>query len=250
MVLSIPLWYLDPPSMVPTPYLPPQTKGFPMQIPIHAPATPPPSLTSGNTTTNGGRQRKNDPIAPLPPWAQPPCTLCETEGHPTNICPTLLELRNIIHLPKETTLFATPPSTSIATTESSTTCNKGLQTKFACSISSEYGHYTHHYPTLPQFCQTLVGVRQTSRPYPLSHSLLRLTLLIFVIFHRWSPSERVTIHNIGKFTLCLAVPRTLYTISHIHPHHLRKITLTHWQLPLSPPKIPCILAFFTATKIS
>jgi hypothetical protein len=50
--------------------------------------------------------------------------------------------------------------------ESSTTCNKGLQPNFPCSICSKYGHYTHHFPTLPRFCQTLVTVRLTSRPEP------------------------------------------------------------------------------------
>jgi hypothetical protein len=92
--------------------------------------------------------------------------LCEREGHPTNRCPTLPELCNMIQLPRETTLLATPPSTSTATTESSTARNKGLRTKFACAICSEYGHYTHHFPALPQFHQTLATVRQTSQPEP------------------------------------------------------------------------------------
>jgi hypothetical protein len=166
MVIAIPVWYLHPPSMVPTPSLPPQTEGLPMQIPVQAPTTPPPPTTGGNTTTTGGRRRKNEPIAPLPPRAQPPCALCEREGHPTNICPTLPKLHNLIQLPKATPLLATPPSTSTATTKSSTTCKKGLRTNFTCAICSEYGHYTHHFPALPQFHQTLAAVRHTSRPEP------------------------------------------------------------------------------------
>jgi hypothetical protein len=67
MVLSIPVWYLHPPTMVPTPSLPPQIEGLPMQIPVQAPTTPPSPPTSSNTTTTWGRQRKNNPIAPLPP---------------------------------------------------------------------------------------------------------------------------------------------------------------------------------------
>jgi hypothetical protein len=163
MVLSIPVWYLHPPAMVPSPSLPPQAEGIPMQIPVQAPATPPTPPAGGNTTT-GGRQRKNEVIAP--PRAQPPCTLCEREGHPTNRCPTLPELRNLIQLPRATPLLTTPPSTSATTTESSTTCKKGLQTNFTCAICLEYGHYTHHFPTLPQFHQTLAAVRQTSLPGP------------------------------------------------------------------------------------
>jgi hypothetical protein len=50
MVLSIPIWYLHPPSMVPTPSLPPQIDGLPMHIPIQDPPTPPPPPTSSNTT--------------------------------------------------------------------------------------------------------------------------------------------------------------------------------------------------------
>jgi hypothetical protein len=63
-------------------------------------------------------------------------------------------------------LLATPPSTSTATTESSTTCKKGLQTNFSCAICSKYGHYTHHFPSLPQFHQTLAAVHHTSLPEP------------------------------------------------------------------------------------
>jgi hypothetical protein len=55
-------------------------------------------------------------------------------GHPTNRCPTLPELRNLIQLPRETTLLTTPPSASTATPESSIAGNKGLRTKFTCDI--------------------------------------------------------------------------------------------------------------------
>jgi hypothetical protein len=50
--------------------------------------------------------------------------------------------------------------------QSSTTHKKGLRTNFACAICSEYGHYTHHFPALPQFHQTLATVRHTSLPEP------------------------------------------------------------------------------------
>jgi hypothetical protein len=153
-----------------------------MQIPVQAPATPPSPPIGGNTTTTRGRGRKNDPIAPLPPQAQPHFTLCEREGHPTNRCPTLPKLHNLIQLPKETPLLTTPPSTSVATTESSTTHKKGLRTNLDCAICSKYDHYTHHCSALPQFCQTIIIV--STHPYlsPLNLSLLLLTLLTFVIF--------------------------------------------------------------------
>jgi hypothetical protein len=126
--------------------------------------TPPP--TSRNTTTTRGRLSKNKPIAPLPPRAQPPCTLCDREGHPTKKFPTLPELHNLIQLPKENRVLSTALSTSTATTESSTTRKKGTQTNFSCAIFSEYGHYTLHCPTLPQFHQKLATIRHTSRLEP------------------------------------------------------------------------------------
>jgi hypothetical protein len=75
MVLTILVWYLHPPKMVPQPSLPPQTEGIPMQIPILTPTTPPtPPLTS-TTATSRGKRKKKDLIAPLPPHVQPLCTL-------------------------------------------------------------------------------------------------------------------------------------------------------------------------------
>jgi hypothetical protein len=47
MVLTIPVWYLHPPAMVPQPSLPPQSEGIPMQIPV---------LTPGHTTLTPNRQ--------------------------------------------------------------------------------------------------------------------------------------------------------------------------------------------------
>jgi hypothetical protein len=67
MVLTIPVWYLNPPYMVPTPSLPPQTEELLMQILVQASTTPPPPPTNDNIATTGGRRRKNEPIAPLPP---------------------------------------------------------------------------------------------------------------------------------------------------------------------------------------
>jgi hypothetical protein len=72
----------------------------------------------------------------------------------------------LIQIPRATTSLAASPSTSSITTASSTVGNKGLQTKFAYAIYSEYGHYTHHFPSLPQFFHTLVVVFQTFQEEP------------------------------------------------------------------------------------
>jgi hypothetical protein len=149
MVLNIPVWYLHPPTIVPQPSLPPQLEGILMQIPVLTPTTPPSPPPASTTAMVGGRQKKKETTTPLPPLFQPPCTLCEREGHPTNRCPSLPKLRNLIQLPRETTSLVASPSTRSTTTTSSTTGNKAMQTKFACAIYSEYGHYTHHFPALP-----------------------------------------------------------------------------------------------------
>jgi hypothetical protein len=96
MVLAIPVWYLHPPEMVPRPQA-----GLPMTIPVLTPNTPtapilPTSLTPilpNPPATAGGRRAKKEPTAPRPPCIPPPCTLCDREGHQTNNCPSLPELR-------------------------------------------------------------------------------------------------------------------------------------------------------------
>jgi hypothetical protein len=57
MVLSILLWYLHPPMMVPQPSLPPQSKGIPMQIPILTPTTPTSPPSAGTNAMAWGRQK-------------------------------------------------------------------------------------------------------------------------------------------------------------------------------------------------
>jgi hypothetical protein len=159
MVLAIPVWYLHPPEMVPRPQ-----EGLPMTIPVLTPTTP---ILPTPPATAGGRRKKKEPTAPLPPRIPPPCALCEKEGHQTNNCPSLPELRNLIPInPTPTTPITTASPT--ATTQPSS--SKGLRTKFACAICSEYGHYTHHCPALPRFRQTLAAVRQN---FQNTHALLR-----------------------------------------------------------------------------
>ena len=143
-----------------------------MQILVLTPTAPPSPPLSSTTATTRGRQKKKELTTPLPPWVQPPCALCEREGHPNNRCPTPPELCNLIHLPQETTLLVASPSTSSATTTSSTTGSKGLKTKSACAICLEYAHYTHHCLALPQFRETLMVVRQTFQQEPSPPTLL------------------------------------------------------------------------------
>jgi hypothetical protein len=60
-------------------------------------------------------RKKKDPTAPLPLRFHPPCALCEKDGHPTNKCPSLLKLRNLIQLPR-----ATPPLDTSSNSPSTT----------------------------------------------------------------------------------------------------------------------------------
>jgi hypothetical protein len=134
-----------------------------MQIPVPTPTTPPTSPLTTTPATAGGRHKKKEPTTPLPPRVQPPCALCEKDGHPTNKCPSLPELRNLIQLNQTPSPFITSSSTAATSPNIS---SKGLRTKFACAICSEYGHYTHHCPALPQFRQTLIAVRQSFQHEP------------------------------------------------------------------------------------
>jgi hypothetical protein len=161
-VLEIPLWYLHAPAMVPQPSLPPQIEGISMHIPILTANAPPSPPLASATTTARGRWKKKDPTTPLPPWVQPPCALCKKDGHPTNKCSSLPELRNLIQLPRVTT-----PLVASSNSPSTTIGGKGLRTKFTCSICSKYGHYTHHFPMLPHFWQMLVAVCQSFQEEPL-----------------------------------------------------------------------------------
>jgi hypothetical protein len=154
MVLAIPVWYLHPPEMVPRPQ-----EGFPMTVHVLTPTTPTTPILPTPPTTAGGRRKQKEPVAPRPPRIPPPCALCEKTGHQTNNCPSLPELRNLIPLNPTPT-----PLTTTATTQPSS--SKGLKTKFACAICSEYGHYTHHCPALPRFRQALAIVKRDIQNNP------------------------------------------------------------------------------------
>jgi hypothetical protein len=150
-----------------------------MTIPILTPTIPStPPLTTLPATTRG-RRKKKEPTAPLPPCVQPPCALCEKYGHQTNNCPSLPELRNLIPLNQTPSTLTTVASTVVTAPHSS---SKGIQTKFTCAICSKYGHYTHHFPTLPHFRQTLAAVRKRfqSEPNSAMSSLPKLTDIHYV----------------------------------------------------------------------
>jgi hypothetical protein len=81
MVLEILVWYLHPPTMVPQPSLPPQTKRIPMKILVPTLTAPPTSPLATTAATARGIHKKKEPTAPLPPRVEPPCALCQKDGH-------------------------------------------------------------------------------------------------------------------------------------------------------------------------
>jgi hypothetical protein len=79
-------------------------------------------------------------------------------------------------------LNQTPTTTASPTTTTRPSSSKGLRTKCACAIYSEYGHYTHHFPALPRFRKTLAIVRQNfqNNPSPATSSSTNITDIRYV----------------------------------------------------------------------
>jgi hypothetical protein len=211
MVLAIPVWYLHPPEMVPRPQ-----EGLPMTIPVLTPTTP---ILPTPPATAGGRRKKKEPTTPLPPRIPPPCALCEKEGHQTNNCPSLPELRNLIPINQTPT---TPITTASPTATTQPSSSKGLRTKFACAICSEYGHYTHHCPALPRFRQTLAVVRQNFQndPRPATSSTTNITDIRYVTT---SVNERMRC----PCSLCDSLAHFTYQCPMILAYRQRQLALLH-----------------------
>jgi hypothetical protein len=195
--------------MVPCPQ-----EGLPMTILVLTPTTP---ILPTPPATARGRRKKKEPIAPLPPHLPPPCALCEKEGHQTNNCPSLPVLWNLIPLNQTPT---TPVTTASPTTPTPTS-SKGLRTKFACAICSEYGHYTHHCPALPRFRQTLAAVRQNfqNNPRPATSSS-NITDIRYVTT---TVNERMRC----PCSLCDSLAHFTYQCPIILAYRQRQLTLCH-----------------------
>jgi hypothetical protein len=210
MVLAIPVWYLHPPEMVPRPHA-----GLPMMIPVLTPTTSTTPILPTPPATAGGRRVKKEPTSPLPPRIPPPCALCDKEGHQTNNCPSLPELRNLI--PPNPT-----PTPSITTATTQPSSSKGLKTKFACAICSEYGHYTHHCPALPRFQQALAIVSRDfqNNPHPVTSSTTPITDIRYVTT---SVNERMRC----PFSLCDSLVHFTYQCPMIIEYRRRQLALLH-----------------------
>jgi hypothetical protein len=181
--------------------------------------------TTNFPTTTGGRRKKKEPTTPLPPCVQPPCALCEKDGHQTNNFPSLPELWNLIPLNQTTSTLTTVASTATSTPHSS---RKGMQTKFAYAICSEYGHYTHHCPTLPRFRQTLAAVHQSfqNEPNPDTSSLPKITDIHYVMT---SVNECMRC----PCSLCESLDHFTYQCPMIIEYRQHQLTLIQTPVPLT-----------------
>jgi hypothetical protein len=184
-----------------------------MAILVLTPTTP---ILPKPPATARGRRKKKEPTAPLPPRIPPPCTLCEKEGHQTNNFPSLSELRNLIPLNQTPT---TPVTTASPTT--TTPSSKGLRAKYACAICSEYDHYTHHYPALPCFRQTLNAICQNfqNNPCPATSS----SNIIDICYVTTSVNE----HLRCPCSLCDSLAHFTYQCPMILEYRQRKFSLLH-----------------------
>jgi hypothetical protein len=212
--------------MFPQPSLPPQMEGIPMTIPILTPTIPSTPPLTTLPTTAGGRQKKKEPTTTLPLCIQPPCALCEKDGHQTNNFPSLPKLRNLIPLNQTPSTLATVASTAATAPHSS---SKGLRTKFSCTICLEYGHYAHHCPALPCFWKTLAIVRQIfqKKPNPTTLSLPKITDIHYVTN---SFNERMRC----PCSLCESLDHFTYQCPMIIEY--RQCQLTLIQTPTPPTK--------------
>jgi hypothetical protein len=207
-----------------------------MAVPVLTPTTPTTPILPTPPATAGGRRKQKEPVAPRPPRIPPPCALCEKTGHQTNNCPSLPELRNLIP-PNPTPT----PLTTTATTQPSS--SKGLKTKFACAICSEYGHYTHHCPALPRFRQALAIVKRDiqNNPRPATSSS-NITDIRYVTT---SVNERMRC----PCSLCDSLTHFTYQCPMIIEYRQRQWAIRHHpaeviHLP-SPPADPHVISLQT-----
>jgi hypothetical protein len=143
--------------------------------------------------------------------------LCEKDGHQTYNCSSLPELRNLIPLNPTPSTLTTVASTAATTPHSS---SKGLQTKFACAICLEYGHYTHHCPALFYFWQTLAAVCQSfqNEPNPTTSSLQKIIDIHYV-------TTSVNEHMRFPCSLCESLDHFTYQCPMIIEYKQHQLTL-------------------------
>lgn len=92
-----------------------------------------------------------------------PCILYEEFRHLTHICHEIDELKTIMNASR-TLVAPTPPKGAKVIP----LCNKEVCTNHVCTICDKYGHYTHHYPNIPEIQKTLKVLIQTNDNEPIA----------------------------------------------------------------------------------
>ena len=92
------------------------------------------------------------------PRPTPTCTLCDIQGHATQNCMELHLLRTHMDGIEETD--GAPVVTIL---DPRVVKNKSLRTNHPCVVCDLYGHYSHHFPKLPEYRSALRNLQKHSR---------------------------------------------------------------------------------------
>jgi len=85
-----------------------------------------------------------------------PCALCDVDGHATN---NYLELPHVKYVVTDTFPDYNIPEVHVTLPES-TKKNISLSTYHPCDLCDNYGHYSHRFPCLKDFFDTLQVLRE------------------------------------------------------------------------------------------
>jgi hypothetical protein len=172
LTLEIPIWYLDPPTppppSEPIPYLS-LTHFQQILTTLVAPkaptqAQPNPTLVGKGVDRGGKAKKKWDTDNPRQamvnpnstPRVIPPCSLCNLSDHATNNCPRLPKLKELFNVDD----LEPSPSTPIVQVTLPKSSSKCMHMNHPCALCDTYGHYSHHFPKLPQFHDALEVIHQ------------------------------------------------------------------------------------------
>ena len=96
------------------------------------------------------------PTPPKPPKPSTPCALCDVVGHATNNFPELSHIKSVV---SDTFPESNNPKVHVTLPESAH-IKESLRTNHPCDLCDIYDHYSHHYPSLEYFRNTLQVIHE------------------------------------------------------------------------------------------
>jgi hypothetical protein len=102
-------------------------------------------------------------------------------------------------------------------------CNKTLCTNFTCAICSQYGHYTHHCPDLPQFQDKLGAIHQTTLQEPTQMIPQISTSTESNPYNIYYVSTSVNSHHTFPCALCGQLDHFTYMCPLITKYHIHRM---------------------------